>query len=148
MVADPSFSFNFLTKLALNCPSFRKQSGIKWFAQPDINWFNESEVTCGQVWWPIYMVNLCSVFNPSKCTHRSEHTHTHRVNTHPEQWAAFYAAAPGEQLGVRCLAQGSHFSRGIEGGESAGYSLQNQNGLIIDTDKAFGELKRSACLPL
>uniref|UniRef100_A0A672RMW4 Uncharacterized protein n=1 Tax=Sinocyclocheilus grahami TaxID=75366 RepID=A0A672RMW4_SINGR len=26
------------------------------------------------------------------------------------------AAAPGEQLGVRCLAQGSHFSRGIEGG--------------------------------
>ncbi len=31
--------------------------------------------------------------------------------------------APGEQLGVRCLAQGSHLSRGIEGGESAGYSL-------------------------
>ncbi len=29
----------------------------------------------------------------------------------------------GEQLGVRCLAQGSHLSRGIEGGESAGYSL-------------------------
>ncbi len=31
--------------------------------------------------------------------------------------------AHGEQLGVRCLAQGSHLSRGIEGGESAGYSL-------------------------
>ncbi len=30
---------------------------------------------------------------------------------------------PGEQLGVQCLAQGSHLSRGIEGGESAGYSL-------------------------
>ncbi len=60
--------------------------------------------------------NLCSAFNPSKVhTHRSEHTH-------PEQWAAIYAAAPGEQLGVRCLAQG-HLSRGIEGGESAGYSL-------------------------
>uniref|UniRef100_A0A671T6G5 glutaminase n=1 Tax=Sinocyclocheilus anshuiensis TaxID=1608454 RepID=A0A671T6G5_9TELE len=29
----------------------------------------------------------------------------------------------GEQLGLRCLAQGSHLSRGIEGGESAGYSL-------------------------
>ncbi len=28
------------------------------------------------------------------------------VNTHPEQWAAIYAAVPGEQLGVRCLAQG------------------------------------------
>ncbi len=53
-------------------------------------------------------------------THSSEHTHT--VNTHPEQWAA-NAAAPGEQLEVQCLAQGSHLSRGIEGGESAGYSL-------------------------
>ncbi len=34
------------------------------------------------------------------------------MNTHPEQWAAIYAAVPGEQLGVRCLAQG-HLSRGI-----------------------------------
>ncbi len=58
--------------------------------------------------------NLCFAFNPSKVhTHSSEHTHT--VNTHPEQWAAIYAAAPGEQMGVRCLAQG-HLSRGIEGG--------------------------------
>ncbi len=64
--------------------------------------------------------NLCSAINPSKVhTHSSEHTH---LNTHPEQWAAIYAAAPGEQLGVRCLAQG-HLSRGIEGGESAGHSL-------------------------
>ncbi len=61
-----------------------------------------------------------SEFNPSKYTHSSEHTHT--MNTHPEQWAA-NAAAPGEQLGVRCLAQGSHLSRGIEGGERARYSL-------------------------
>ncbi len=45
------------------------------------------------------------------------------MNTHPEQWAVIYAAAPGEQLGVRCFTQGSHLSRGIEGGESAGYSL-------------------------
>ncbi len=44
------------------------------------------------------------------------------MKTHPEQWAAIYAVAPGEQLGVQCLAQG-HLSRGIEGGESAGYSL-------------------------
>ncbi len=51
---------------------------------------------------------------------RSEQTHT--VNTHPEQWAA-NVAAPGEQLGVRCLAQGSHLSRGIEGKESTGHSL-------------------------
>ncbi len=50
---------------------------------------------------------LCFLTHP-KCTHT--------VNTHPaEQWAAIYSAAPGEQLGVRCLAQG-HLSRGIEGG--------------------------------
>ncbi len=58
---------------------------------------------------------LCSVFNPSKCTLTV-------VNTHPEQWAAI-AAAPGEQLGVWCLAQGSHFICGIEGGENSHYSL-------------------------
>ncbi len=34
-----------------------------------------------------------------------------QVHKHLEQWAA-NAAAPGEQLGVRCLAQGSHLSRG------------------------------------
>ncbi len=44
------------------------------------------------------------------------------MNTHPEQWAAIYAAAPRGQLGVRYLAQG-HLSRGIEGGESAVHSL-------------------------
>ncbi len=69
----------------------------------------------------IHTLNSCSAFNPSKLhTHSSEHTHT--VNTHPEHWAAIYAAAPGEQLGVQCLAQG-HLSRSIEGGESAVHSL-------------------------
>ncbi len=63
--------------------------------------------------------NLCSAFDPSKCTHTAVNTHT--VNTHPEQWAA-NAVAPREQLGVRCLAQG-HLSHGIEGGESYSYSL-------------------------
>ncbi len=48
--------------------------------------------------------------------------HTQWTHTHPEQCAAIYAAAPGEQLGVRWLAQG-HLSRGIEGGESAVHSL-------------------------
>ncbi len=33
-----------------------------------------------------------------------------RAHTHLEQWTAD-AAAPGEQSGVRCLAQGSHLSR-------------------------------------
>ncbi len=62
--------------------------------------------------------NLCSAFNPSK-----EHTHTEvNTHTHMEQWAAIYAVAPGEQLGVRCLAQGHH-SHGIEGGKSTVHSL-------------------------
>ncbi|MCJ8743520.1 hypothetical protein PDJAM_G00094900 [Pangasius djambal] len=42
------------------------------------------------------------------------------VNTHLEQWAAFFAAAPREQLGDRCLAQGVVVLR-VE--ESAGHSL-------------------------
>ncbi len=52
------------------------------------------------------------------------------MNTHPEQWALgsqCCSAQGAEPRGVRCLAQGSvpHilFSCGIEGGESAGYSL-------------------------
>ncbi len=44
------------------------------------------------------------------------------MNIHLEQWAA-NAAASREQLGARSLAQGSHLSRGIEGGENAHYSL-------------------------
>ncbi len=47
-------------------------------------------------------------------THSSEHT-PGAVGSH--------IAAPGEQLWDRCLAQGSHLSRGIEGGESTCYSL-------------------------
>ncbi len=58
--------------------------------------------------------NLCSAFTHPKCTQTA-------VNTHTEQWAAIYAAAPGEQLGVLCLAQG-HLSRGIEGGKNAVHS--------------------------
>ncbi len=62
---------------------------------------NESEVTCGQVWWPT-ILGICALH----LTHPSEHTQQW-THTHPEEWAA-NAAAPGEQLGVRCLAQGSH----------------------------------------
>ncbi len=65
----------------------------------------------GKCVWPSMVThtrNLCSAFNPSKCTYT-------RSSGQP--------IAPGEQLGVRCLAQGSHLSRGIEGGESPVYSL-------------------------
>ncbi len=57
-----------------------------------------SEVTYDQVWWSILGICALRLTHP-KCTHTA-------VNTHPDQWAAIYAAAPGEQLGVRWLAQG------------------------------------------
>ncbi len=81
--------------------------------------YSESDVTYDQVSWPILGICALRLIHPVH-THSSEHTHT--VNTHPEQWTAIHAAAPGELLGVRCLAQG-HLSRGIEGGESAGHSI-------------------------
>ncbi len=68
---------------------------------------------------PILRICALHLTHPN-CTHTAVNTHT--VNTHLEQWAAIYAAAPGEQLGVRCLAQG-HLSRFIEGVESAGHPL-------------------------
>ncbi len=58
---------------------------------------SESNVTYGQVRWPIGICALQLIHSKS--------THT-VVNTHPEQGAAISSAAPGEQLGVRCLAQG------------------------------------------
>ncbi len=78
--------------------------------------------------WPSIVThtqNSCSAINLSQ-VHTQQWTHTHTGKTHPEQWAAIYAAAPREQLGVRCLAQG-HLSRGIEGGESAVHSLLTYN---------------------
>ncbi len=54
--------------------------------------------------------NLSFAFNPSKCTHSSEHTHT--LNTHPEQWAAIlHALFKGTSVVV------------LRVEESAGYSL-------------------------
>ncbi len=58
-----------------------------------------------------HLLNLYSAFNPSKGTYTA-------VNTHPEMWAAD-TAAPGEQLGVRCPAQGSHLCHGQGGAESS-----------------------------
>ncbi len=42
------------------------------------------------------------------------------MHTHSEQWAAD-TAVPGEQLGVRCLAQGFHLSRGPFEPTTSGY---------------------------
>ncbi len=51
----------------------------------------------------------------AKQTHTHTHTHTHCEHT-PGAVGSHIAVAPGEQLGVWCLAQGSHLSHGIEGG--------------------------------
>ncbi len=77
-----------------------------------INFISEREKKWSDMLRPIFGICALQQFNPSKCTHSSE-THT-PVNTHPEQWAA-NAAVPGEQLGVRSLALGSHLSHRIEG---------------------------------
>ncbi len=55
------------------------------------------------------MAKYC-IWNTLHLTHPSAHTQ-------PMLWAA-NAAAPGEQLGVRCLAQGPHLSRGIDSFQS------------------------------
>ncbi len=72
-------------------------------------------VTCTPVSFIYNLLLFCSYYYWLRLgltlTHSSEHTHT--VNTHLEEWAAIYAATHGEQLGVRCLAQG-HLSHGIE----------------------------------
>ncbi len=77
---------------------------------------SEGKVTCGQV----SILGICALHlnYPSAHTHTHTAVDTHIVNSHPEQWTA-NAAAPAEQLGVQCLAQGFNLSRGIEGGEKA-----------------------------
>ncbi len=49
--------------------------------------------------------------------------HLTRPSAHTPGAVGNNAAAPGEQLGVQCLAPGSQLSRGIEGGENLRYSL-------------------------
>ncbi len=68
--------------------------------------------------------NLCSACTHPNCTHMALNTdtHTHREHTPGVMDSHLYAAVPGEQLGVRCLAQG-HLSHGIECGEIAVHSL-------------------------
>ncbi len=72
-------------------------------------------MTCGQVWCPI--LGICALHVTYPCAHTQQwivkHTHTH-THTHREQLAV--RVFPRAQLGVRCLAQGSHLTRGIKGG--------------------------------
>ncbi len=61
---------------------------------------------CGQVWCPILGIYALLLSYPV-------HTKQWVGNMHPEQLAAFFTVA---RLGVWCLAQEPHLSRGIEGG--------------------------------
>ncbi len=51
-------------------------------------WIASLIIKGGGGWLVTHTRNLCSAFNPSKCTHTA-------VNTHPEQWAANVAGARG-----------------------------------------------------
>ncbi len=79
--------------------------------------------------------NLCSVFNPS-IEHTQQWTHT-RSSGQP-----FMLQRPLEQLGVRCLVQ-EHLSRGIDGGESTGYSLSphQQTPAVLRFESATFQLR-------
>ncbi len=82
-----SFSFIYFSTVALakiKCLRFFKNIYSSYCL------CEESDVTYDQVWWPI--LGICAL-------HLSHPKCTHTVNTHPEQWAAIYAAAPGEQPG-------------------------------------------------
>ncbi len=129
----PLLDAHGLRALRRHCITHRQHSVIEYVILPGIL----PEVRSEEKWsgvWPSMVThtrNLCSAFNPSKCTHtavRSEQTHT---NCEHKPGAA-NAVAPGAQLGVRCLAQGSHLSRGIEGGESAGYSINPHRQFLPD----------------
>ncbi len=76
--------------------------------------------------WPIIVThtrNLCSAFNPSKWTHTHIHTHTHTHHEHTPRAVGSQCCGAWGAVGVRCLAQGYHLSRGIEDRETAGHSL-------------------------
>ncbi len=63
-----------------------------------------------QLYRSITSSEMCSLHlsNPSAHTPGAVDTHTH-THTHTHTWSN---GQSGEQLGVRCLAQGSHLSRG------------------------------------
>ncbi len=86
--------------------------------------YKGKEKMCGNVWCSCPILGIYALHLTHPCAHTvvsSEQTNTHtRTHTHTptrtrtEQWAVIFPATPGEQLGVRCLAQCSHLSRGID----------------------------------
>ncbi len=73
-------------------------------------------MTYGQIWWPILRIHVLQLTHP-KCTHTAVNIHTHREQT-PGAVGRHLCCGTRGTVGATCLAQG-HFSRGIQGGESA-----------------------------
>ncbi len=92
---------------------------------------------------PYFEFVLC--INPSKVhTHSSEHTH--REHT-PGAVDSIYAAAPGGQLGVRCLAQG-HLNRGIGGEENLQFLPDRDSSLQPLDYKSYSPTIRPQLTPI
>ncbi len=87
---------------------------LEFWLKRILNEFSESEVTCGQVWWPI--LGICALH----LTHSSAHTHTHTINTHPEQWADILLWHPGSSWWFGGLLKGLTSVMVLKVEESAG----------------------------
>ncbi len=85
-----------------------------------LSWISESDVTCDEVWWPILGICALHLTHP-KCTHTAVNTHTHCEHTPGAVGGRLCCST--REVGGLVPCSGSHFSRGIEGGESAVHSL-------------------------
>ncbi len=68
--------------------------------------------TYGQVWWPI--LGICALHLTHPSAHTQQWTHTHTRSSGQPCCCGTGGAVEGSVL--KALAQGSHLSRGIEGG--------------------------------
>ncbi len=67
-------------------------------------WKSESDVTCGQVWWPI--LGICALYlTHLKCTHTAVNTHTPR--THTRSSGQPMLRRPGSSWGFGALLKGT-----------------------------------------
>ncbi len=117
-----SHCIKILTLCFLFRDEMESQAYSFWYWTENKTWYCDEPLFLILTWkgkwkwndiWPSMrpLLGMCALH----LTHPSAHTSW----THTRSSGQPYC---GEQLGVRCLAQG-HLSRGIEGGESAGHSL-------------------------
>ncbi len=111
---------------------------------------SESDVTCGKVWLPI--LGICALHLTHSCSAHSPavNTHTHTLNTHPEEWAAIYAAAPGVAVGGSVPFCEGHLSRGNEGGEECRGPLEQEMdsfNLVNEAREAEFQMSNKTLLP-